>query len=250
VIHSRPSKRIDPLGPLALFREFVRVPQTVHLDPVWDDLCFTPDLPDPLKRFPDIQVDGPISRYLGWSQHDGQVIGWGFDRSSARLTINHHDIWQLASVIDEANCRSLRKAFPVTIEFCEVESLEIVRYVEQGAVQKIRTTIKNIAHGLIDIRAIRCIGVAPKQTTFLIVAHGGRRGFRRSKKVFANPFEDTYYIAVACRSVQVHEHYRNAWERLLGKGTLRILDAFGPVWPNPSWGACEFEAWLFENFQI
>jgi len=125
-----------------------------------------------------------------------------------------------------------------------------VRYVEQGAVQKIRATTNNLCRGLMDIRAIRCIGVTPKQQTFLIVAHGGRRGFRRSKKVFANPFEDTYYIAVACGSVQVHEQFRQPWERLFGKASLPILDSFEPVWPQPGWGACEFEAWLSENSGI
>lgn len=248
MIRTRPCKSIDPSGLLAAFRQYVRVPQSMHLDPVWEDACFTPDLPDPLRAFDEVKVDGKVGRYLGWSQNDAQVIATEFDKSSFKLTINHYDVWRLAGVLDENHpWRQLREAFPVTLEFVDVESLEIVRIVEQGAAQKLRSSMRFLSKRLDDIRTIRCVGASPERQSFLIVARGCRRGYRRAKKVFSNTYEDSYYIALSCRYAEVHEKYREPWELLFGKSMLSILDRFDSVWPQPLWAICEFENWLEES---
>jgi len=243
----RPSKRIDPEGPLALFRNLTRVPQKLHQDPTWEDECFTPDRPDPLKWFPEVAAETPINRYLGWSQNDAFVNECRLKDRNYVLSLNHYDVHRLATVFDEdISWYRRRKDFPVTIEFQDAR-VEIVRVVEQGAVQKVRSSAANLSGRLCDIRTIRCIAASAEMYTFLVVVRG-MTGFRRGKREFANPYEDCYYIAVTCRNVILIEGYREGWLAKLGEEKLPILTKFDKVWPVPGWAMHDFEAWVDEHF--
>ena len=217
----------------------------MHLDPVWEDAACTPEEDDPLKLFSAVDLDGRVERYLGWSQNDAYVLGWRYDHARLEVTFNHYDVWRLACVLDENRpWRRLAGTFPVILNFSAVTDLEVVRFVEQGAYQKIRASMRDLTRKGLDIRTIICLCAEPSHLAFLFVVQGLGNPFRRSKKQAANPYVDSYYIAFRCAAVGLDERYRDGWIKSMGIDTVRILDEFESIWPVPNWSICEFEAWL------
>jgi hypothetical protein len=220
----------------------------MHLDPVWEDQMWEPGRHSATNLFPCMDLQGPVHRYLGYSQNDADILGCEITTTLLTLKVSHYDIGRLAMVLTDepVNWLRLRKAFPVVITFKGLSELNVIRFVEQGAMQKVRSSLANVEGNLGHLRFISCIDSRPPSHSFLIAVHG-KRNFRRAPKVFANPFTNTYYFALTCEEVTVQDGSRDGWLEQFGNENLPLFDKFDAVWPVPLWGMCEFEAWVEEN---
>lgn len=193
---------------------------------------------------PDTSVER-WKRYLGHSQNDAIVIGWEVRNDFASLTFSHHDVARLASAIsthpDPWNL--LKNKFPVTLTFCGLIELHVLRMVEHGVFQKVRSTVSNLARNFNDIGSIILIQESSDEITLAIEIRG-ERPFLREKPPFCFSFTNEYYLLIRAQSVSVEENYQQAWFELFGKEKRNILEAFEAVWPQPNWSMNEFDDWL------
>ncbi|QYK52261.1 MAG: hypothetical protein KF824_08325 [Fimbriimonadaceae bacterium] len=186
-------------------------------------------------------------RYLGHSQNDAIVIGWEVGNDFASLKFSHHDVARLASAIsthpDPWNF--LKNKFPVTLTFNGLIELYVLRMVEHGVFQKVRSTVSNLARNMESIGSIILVEELPDEITIAIDVRGNRP-FLREKSPWCFSYTNEYYIFIRARSVTVCERYKQAWTEMFGDESKTILDNFEAVWPQPMWSMDKFENWQSE----
>ncbi len=242
MIHTRQLRRIKKTSLFSYLRELKRVGQLA----VWSDEC--EESKDVIDRFATVALPDahPAKRYLGYGQNDAEALGIEFGKESLTVTLNHYDVARLASVVleDAAAWPRLRSAFPVGLRFEGISELLILRIVEQGVYQRIRSRQRSIACVVNDVIQMECIAYTPSQQHYILEFNGLGRPFSRNLARPPSPYNDGYAFCIQATDLVVNEHYRQGWKHVFDGKNLDVLDAFEQVWPVPAWGKSNFEEWI------
>ena len=191
----------------------------------------------------------PARRHFGFGQNDAEVLDIVVGQDYLEVKLSHYDIGRLAcELVDDppGAWAVMRYAFPVTFRFAGVSELVILRSVEQGVYQKIRSAQRSIKRAVHDVISMDCVDYAADRQRYLLRLNGAGSRFQRGA-VGGCAYKNGYALCIEARALKVKEEYREGWLRMFSGKHLDILDRFEMVWPVPSWAMVDFEQWLIDG---
>lgn len=246
----RPRKRIPKSSVFASARSLPRLGPEPNLHPEEDhDWYFEP--PEIEKLFPAIQIESgdPTGRYLDSSQHDARILNFKIEASEIVLTVNHFDVWRLASCFAGHDWKSYARTFPVTYVFEGVHEVHVLRCAEEGAYQKVRASLSDLGTTLRDVLEIAKVGQPPAGPMFrLSIDNRKSGGFRRNSTLKLDVYGNWFEILIHCSALRIDDGSWEGWRRAFGPNADAVFRAFDDLWPVNTWGVPDFEEWL-EQFE-
>jgi hypothetical protein len=232
----------------AHLRELPRVGQEAPPNELDEEEEYVPfDEEAMLAKFPS---DCRLRKHFGFGQNDARIIGGECTDSFFRLTFNHYDVERLAACAGLLTGDALDGAFPVSIEFVDVQELFVMRSAEDRFWQLIRNTRSDVFDNLLDVNEFRLHGLTEDEIIATLIVNEWSP-FRRRRTKYYGWSSEGVNIHVRAKAARVIERYREGWIEHCGKDSLPLLDAFEDVWPQRFWGVSDFEKWIKEQgFEI
>lgn len=184
----------------------------------------------------------PLAPYLGYEQNDAMVLGCAVKRDAFTLTIDHYNVWRLASVA-RRTWSGPRDCFPVELRFAGVREMRVVLQAGTGEYRLLRSSIAALASVLDDVIGLKCVGANPGSLLFHLRLNSRRMVPMASGGWWAGEID----VLLECESASVAENLRQNWIDAVGEESLPLLDALLRLGPFQSWGVPDFERFVAEK---
>ena len=179
--------------------------------------------PEPQIPFETLPADHAAVGYIDWAQNDAQVIAFESRGDRLIITISHYDVWRLASVYTDGKLWQKRNIFPVRLEFVGLAECHLVRIVEHGAYQFVRSSWRR-PDRFLDVSSLNVICYSPNEIQCVFNLNTRTPRFRRGPRF--DHYWDGVDVCIRAHGLLVSEDLRSEWQRLFGSGDLWIFDEF------------------------